>query len=66
MTATIEPRRDGTALLEVDGRPFPFASTAAAIAEARALDLFFTIGRFPPTSADVEVLAVAPALRVLA
>jgi hypothetical protein len=68
-TATIQPLSTGQALFTHRGVDQVFPSWAHAVAEARQLRIPHTVLPFPATAHDrrvVEVLAVAPALRVLA
>lgn len=62
ITATIEPRPDGTALVEVDGRVQMFTTFWSALAEVRACGMTVRVERFPTPALDV--VAVAPALRI--
>jgi len=64
-TATIQPLRSGAAVLEMDGYTREFPNWSDAVAVARREGVPHTLLPFPPLSVDVEVLAVAPALRVL-
>ena len=64
MTTTIQPMRSGKPIVEIDGVAREFPTLWDALAEARKSGACEVLP-FPNTPADVEVLAVAPALRVL-
>jgi len=63
-TATIQPMPSGRPIVEIDGTVREFPNLWAAITEARLVGACHVLP-FPHLPADVEVLAVAPALRVL-
>ena len=56
-TATITPLSTGEAVFELNGITHPFPSWRAAADEAEARGLPWVLDRFPPTSADQELLA---------
>lgn len=56
----VDPQRDGTAVLELNGITHLFPSWSAAVAESRRLGLTCRVGPFPPLSVNVVAEMPAP------